>query len=124
MQRRCRGLLFFAVFHRLLDTLQVEAIFAFLFRLALHLFHEKIAFRAALLLCFMPSMIVWNSVAIKDPVMVLLVTDVMDLGAMGMVATAITVERLAPRSETAARASRVIVVAAGAHYEDLGRAFA
>lgn len=46
----------------------------FLYRLALHLFHEKIAFRAVLLLCFMPSMIVWNSVAIKDPVMVLLVT--------------------------------------------------
>ena len=46
--------------------------------------------------------------------MVLLVTDVMDLGAMGMVATAITVERLAPRPETAARASGVIIVAAGA----------
>ncbi len=46
--------------------------------------------------------------------MVLLGTDVMDLGAMGMVATAITVERLAPRPETAARASGVIVVAAGA----------
>jgi predicted metal-binding membrane protein len=46
--------------------------------------------------------------------MVLLVTDVMNLGAMGMVATAITVERLAPRPLAAARASGVVVVAAGA----------
>ncbi|MCS6912388.1 MAG: glycosyltransferase family 39 protein [Myxococcales bacterium] len=46
----------------------------FLYRLARHLFHSRVAFRAALLLAFMPSMIVWNSVAIKDPIMVLLVT--------------------------------------------------
>lgn len=46
----------------------------FLYRLARHLFHSQVAFRAAFLLAFMPSMIVWNSVAIKDPIMVLLVT--------------------------------------------------
>lgn len=46
--------------------------------------------------------------------MVLLVIDLMNLGAMGMVATAITVERFAPRPEAAARASGVVVVAAGA----------
>jgi predicted metal-binding membrane protein len=45
---------------------------------------------------------------------VLLVTGVMDLGAMAVVAAAITVERLAPRPERAARAAGVVLVAAGA----------
>ncbi len=38
----------------------------------------------------------------------------MDLGAMAMVAAAITVERLASRPERAARATGVIIVAVGA----------
>jgi predicted metal-binding membrane protein len=46
--------------------------------------------------------------------LVLLVTGVMDLGAMALVAAAITVERLAPRPERAARASGVVVIAVGA----------
>lgn len=44
-----------------------------LYRLAAHLFHSAVAMRAVLFLAFMPSMIVWNSVAIKDPLMVLLI---------------------------------------------------
>ncbi len=45
--------------------------------------------------------------------MVLLVTGVMNLGAMAVVAAAITVERLAPRPPLAARATGLAVVAAG-----------
>ena len=45
--------------------------------------------------------------------MVLLVTGVMNFGAMGVVAAAITVERLAPKPVVAARATGLIVVAAG-----------
>jgi len=45
---------------------------------------------------------------------ILLVTGVMDLGAMALVAAAITVERLAPSPERAARATGVVIVAAGA----------
>jgi predicted metal-binding membrane protein len=44
---------------------------------------------------------------------VLLVAGVMDLGAMALVAAAITFERLAPRPERAARASGLIVIATG-----------
>lgn len=44
-----------------------------LYRLASHLFHPVVAIRAAIFLAFMPSMVVWNSVAIKDPLMVLLI---------------------------------------------------
>ena len=46
--------------------------------------------------------------------MVLLVLGVMDLGVMAAVASAITVERLAPASERVARSTGVIVMAAGA----------
>ena len=45
---------------------------------------------------------------------ILLVTGVMDLGAMAAVAAAITVERLAPRPEHAAFAAGVVVIAVGA----------
>jgi 4-amino-4-deoxy-L-arabinose transferase-like glycosyltransferase len=45
-----------------------------LYRLARNLFHQAVAFRATLFLAFMPSMIVWSSVAIKDPLMILLIT--------------------------------------------------
>jgi predicted metal-binding membrane protein len=45
---------------------------------------------------------------------ILLVAGVMDLGAMALVAAAVTVERLAPRPERAARASGALIVAAGA----------
>jgi len=47
-------------------------------------------------------------------VAILLVAGVMDLGAMALVAAAITLERLAPRPERAARAAGVVVIAAGA----------
>jgi predicted metal-binding membrane protein len=46
--------------------------------------------------------------------MILLVGGVMDLRAMVTVAAAITVERLAPRPERAARVTGVLVIAAGA----------
>ncbi len=45
---------------------------------------------------------------------ILLVTGVMDLGAMAIVATAITVERLAPWPERVARATGAVAIAAGA----------
>ena len=45
---------------------------------------------------------------------ILLVAGVMDLGAMAVVAAAITVERLAPRPESAARATGMVAIAAGA----------
>ena len=45
---------------------------------------------------------------------ILLVAGVMDLGAMALVAAAITVERLATRPERAARATGVVIVAVGA----------
>jgi predicted metal-binding membrane protein len=45
---------------------------------------------------------------------ILLVTDVMDLGNMVLMTAAIAVERLAPRPARAARAIGVVVVAAGA----------
>jgi len=45
---------------------------------------------------------------------ILIVVGVMDLAAMGIVATAITVERLAPNPGRAARAAGVLAVAAGA----------
>ena len=44
---------------------------------------------------------------------VLLVSGVMDLGAMGVVTLAITLERLAPRGQLVARGIGVLVVAAG-----------
>lgn len=44
----------------------------------------------------------------------LLVTGMMNLGAMALVAVAITLERLAPRPERVARAAGAIVIAAGA----------
>ena len=46
--------------------------------------------------------------------MTLLVTGVMDLGVMALVAAGITVERLAPRPERAARTAGVLAIAAGA----------
>jgi len=46
--------------------------------------------------------------------MILLVTGVMDLGAMAVVAAAITLERLAPQPHRAARATGVVVIIAGA----------
>jgi predicted metal-binding membrane protein len=46
--------------------------------------------------------------------LILLATGVMDLGAMAVVAAAITVERLAPRPERAARAAGVVAIGAGA----------
>jgi predicted metal-binding membrane protein len=45
--------------------------------------------------------------------LVLLVTDVMSLGAMAMVAGAITLERFVPRPQRAARVIGVLVIAAG-----------
>jgi len=45
--------------------------------------------------------------------MVLLATGVMDLGAMAVVTAAITVERLSPRPQYAARAAGVVIIAAG-----------
>ena len=45
---------------------------------------------------------------------ILLVAGVMDLGVMAVVAAAITVERLAPRPRSAARATGVLAVATGA----------
>ena len=45
-----------------------------LYRLTADLFHHAVALRAARLFAFMPSMITWSAVAIKDPVMVLLVS--------------------------------------------------
>ncbi len=45
---------------------------------------------------------------------ILLVTGVMDLGAMAVVAAGLTAERLAPRPERAARLAGVVVLAAGA----------
>ena len=44
---------------------------------------------------------------------ILLVTGVMNLTAMAIVTTAITIERLVPSPERAARAIGVIVIAAG-----------
>jgi len=46
--------------------------------------------------------------------MILFVTGVMDLGAMAMVAAAITLERLAPRPEWVARATGAVAIVAGA----------
>jgi predicted metal-binding membrane protein len=45
---------------------------------------------------------------------ILIVVGVMDLAAMAIVATAITVERFAPNPERAARAAGILAVAAGA----------
>ncbi len=45
------------------------------YRLAAALFHPAVAMRSALLMAFMPSMILWSAVAIKDPLMVLLVSS-------------------------------------------------
>jgi predicted metal-binding membrane protein len=45
---------------------------------------------------------------------ILLVAGVMDLGVMAVVAAAITVERLAARPESAARATGVVAIATGA----------
>ena len=50
----------------------------------------------------------------SGPMAVLLVAGVMDLGAMALVAAAITLERLAPWPGAAARATGVAAVAAGA----------
>jgi predicted metal-binding membrane protein len=44
----------------------------------------------------------------------LLVTGVMDVGAIAVVAVAITVERLTPRPERTVRVAGVLVIAAGA----------
>jgi predicted metal-binding membrane protein len=53
------------------------------------------------------------SLCCAGPIAVLLVIGVMDLGAMAVVAAAITVERLAPAGERVARAIGVAAVAAG-----------
>lgn len=45
---------------------------------------------------------------------ILLVSDVMDLGAMALVTVAITAERLSPKPERTARAAGVVILAAGA----------
>ncbi len=58
-----------SVWSGLFGTLTVVVIY----RLARILFHPAVAYRAALFLAFMPSMIVWSSVAIKDPLMTLLI---------------------------------------------------
>jgi hypothetical protein len=50
-----------------------------LYRLSATLFHPAVAMRAAMLMAFMPSMILWSSVAIKDPLMVLLVSSALYL---------------------------------------------
>ena len=47
------------------------------------------------------------------PIVILLVTGVMDLRAMAVVAAAITVERLAPAGEHVARAIGVVAIGAG-----------
>jgi predicted metal-binding membrane protein len=44
---------------------------------------------------------------------ILLVIGVMDLGAMSIVAAAITVERLLPSGSRVARASGVVIIASG-----------
>ncbi len=46
--------------------------------------------------------------------LILLVTGMTNLGAMAVVAAAITVERLAPRPELVARAAGIVILAAGA----------
>ena len=51
--------------------------------------------------------------------MILLVSGVMDLGAMALIAAAITAERFAPRPERAARAAGVVAIALG--ILDIGR---
>lgn len=50
-----------------------------LYRLTSNLFHRAVGFQAARLFAFMPSMVLWNSVAIKDPVMILLVSTALYL---------------------------------------------
>lgn len=45
----------------------------FVYRLARILFHAVVARRAALLVAFIPSMILWNSMALKDTLMTLLI---------------------------------------------------
>ena len=51
--------------------------------------------------------------------MILLVSGVMDLGAMALIAAAITIERFASRPERAARAAGVVAIALG--ILDIGR---
>jgi len=46
---------------------------------------------------------------------VLLVTGVMNLVAMAMLAAAITIERLVPKPERAARVAGIAMIAAGAY---------
>lgn len=50
-----------------------------LYRLGVTLFHPAVALRAAMLLAFMPSMVLWSAVAIKDPLMMLLVATALYL---------------------------------------------
>lgn len=59
-----------ALWNGLFGSLNIVVVY----RLAAHLFHPAVALRAAILLAFMPSMIVWNAVAVKDPLMVLLIS--------------------------------------------------
>jgi hypothetical protein len=54
---------------------------AVVYRIAIELFHPVVARRAARLVAFFPSMILWSSIAIKDP-LVSLLTAVSLLGAI------------------------------------------
>lgn len=57
------------IFNSIIGTLNVMLVF----RIGLNLFHEAVARRGALLSAFAPSMIIWSSVALKDPVMSFLI---------------------------------------------------
>ncbi len=50
------------VFNSIVGTLSISVVF----RIALHLFHEAVARRAALFSAFFPSMIIWSAIALKD----------------------------------------------------------
>src|SRR5688572_15210706 len=50
----------------------------FVYRLALRSFHPVVARRAALLTAYFPSMVLWSAMALKDPVMILLVVVALD----------------------------------------------
>jgi 4-amino-4-deoxy-L-arabinose transferase-like glycosyltransferase len=58
----------------LLGTLSVMMVY----RLAARLFHSRIARRAALLVAFFPSMVLWSAMALKDPVMILAILVALD----------------------------------------------
>ncbi len=54
-----------AILNSLIGTLNPLLVYA----IGLKLFHEAVARRAALLAAFFPSMIIWSSMALKDPLM-------------------------------------------------------